>query len=144
MRRTEKEKNWFRKILSSKLILGGTIILLIFISVALGKAVYKRYQIQKEIALIQAEIQKAEGKNKELARLLEYLDTSSFQEKMARQKLNLKREGENVVVIPVKKKGEEVILGENNQNNNNEPLAETKTNKFENPKKWWYYFFSTQ
>lgn len=141
MQSQTKSKTWLQRFFSSKLILVSTLILLILISIGLGKAVYKRHQIQKEIAVIREEIEKAEGKNKELAQFIEYLKTSAFQEKMARQKLNLKREGENVIVVPIKKEDEEAIIvkkGEDEEETSDVSLS----SKLENPKKWWYFLFS--
>jgi len=132
-------KTWPQKLLNSKLVLTGSLVLLVVISVALGKAIYKRYEIQKEIQTIQSEIESAEGQNKELTQLIEYLATDSFREKMARQKLNLKREGETVIAIPVKKESEKSILG---SVPSEELEAISVKSKFDNPKKWWQYLFS--
>jgi len=142
MKPDNKKASTLKRILSSKLILLGSLILLIFISIALGKAIYRRYAIHKEIAGIRQEIDKAEGKNKELSELINYFSTDAFQEKMARQKLNLQKEGETVVAIPVKKKTDETaILGTNN-NEQDSNTKETPEVNIGNPQKWWLYFFS--
>ncbi|MDD5627374.1 MAG: septum formation initiator family protein [Patescibacteria group bacterium] len=143
MKHHDKQVTTLKRILSSKLILVGSLILLIFISIALGKAIYRRHAIQQEIQAIRQEIEKAEGKNKELSGLIGYFSTDAFKEKMARQKLNLQREGETVVAIPVKKKTEDAtILGTNDiqQNSTGEKVDAGR----DNPRKWWYYFFSNQ
>lgn len=141
MQSRKKPKTWLQRFFASKLILGGTLILLVLISVGLSKAVYKRYQIQKEIAAIRKEIEKAEGKNRELMQFIEYLKTSAFQEKMARQKLNLKREGENVIIVPSKKEDEETIIVKKDKNEEETPDLSLHS-RLENPKKWWHFFFS--
>ncbi len=135
------EKTWLHKFLSSKIVLAGSLILLLLISIALGKAVYRRHQIQKEIAQIKAEITQAEGQKKELEQLIAYLATDAFKEKMARQKLNLQRSGETVVAIPVPRKEEESLLGITAGDDN---LASAPINgqKIPNPRKWWNYFFA--
>jgi len=139
MRSQEKQKTWFQRILNSKLVLIGSLILLVVISVALSKAIHKRYQIQKEIKAIKEEVEEAEGKNRELSQLIGYLSTDNFREKMARQKLNLKRAGETVVAIPVLPESEKSILGNINEQ---EPEKTPVANKWDNPKKWWHYLFS--
>lgn len=143
MKRHDKQVTTLKRILSSKLILVGSLILLIFISIALGKVVYRRHAIQQEIKAIRQEVEMAEGKNKELSELIGYFSTDAFKEKMARQKLNLQREGETVVAIPVKKKTEDVTILGMNDNQQNSTGEEVDGGR-DNPRKWWYYFFSNQ
>ncbi|MDP2918148.1 MAG: hypothetical protein Q8N68_01465, partial [bacterium] len=69
MRGKNEEKNLLKKILSSKLSLLASVVLLVLISVALGKVIYRRYLIEQEIGAMREEIEKAEGKNKELSDL---------------------------------------------------------------------------
>ena len=144
MRHHDKEVTTLKRILSSKLVLVGSLILLIFICIALGKAIYRRHAIQREIQVIRQEIEKAEGKNKELSELIGYFSTDAFKEKMARQKLNLQREGETVVAIPVKKKSDETMILGTNDNGQDSSAGGVQAANISNPHKWWYYFFSNQ
>lgn len=142
MRDQDQKKNLLKKILSSKLSLLASLGLLILISVALGKVIYRRYLIEQEIGAIREEIEKAEGKNKELSDLISYFSTDAFREKMARQKLNLQRPGETVVALPVKKKGDKIILGSEDNYFEDSESADDAENFLTNAKKWWHYFFS--
>jgi len=144
MRGKNEEKNLLKKILSSKLSLLASVVLLVLISVALGKVIYRRYLIEQEIGAMREEIEKAEGKNKELSDLIAYFSTDAFREKMARQKLNLQRPGETVVALPVKKEGEKIILGSEDDSSENRARSEDAENFLANAKKWWHYFFSNQ
>jgi len=142
MRDQNQEKNLLKKVLSSKLSLLASLVLLILISIALGKVIYRRYLIEQEIQAMRGEIEKAEGRNKELSDLISYFSTDAFREKMARQKLNLQRPGETVVALPVKKEGEKIILGSGDSNFENKESAEDAASLLANARKWWHYFFS--
>lgn len=142
MRAKSSEKNFWHRILSSKLILIGSLVLLFFVSLGLGKIVYKRYQIQKEIKNIQKQITSAEGDNKKLSELIEYLSTDAFREKMARQKLNLQRDGETVVSIPVKGQTSNLSLFDAQDTASDSELIVQNGEQQNNPTKWWSYFFN--
>jgi cell division protein FtsB len=130
------------------------VVLLAFIitGYSIFQEVYQRYQLNKEYAALQAEIQKYEQKNQKQKGLNKYFETSLFSEKEAREKLNVKREGENVVYLkPVKE--EENDLEENDLETSQEPGLPNEENSdnlnqeeqaaqnLPNPKKWWNYFF---
>lgn len=112
-------------------------ILLAVIAYPLSKKLFKKYQLNKEVAELNEEIKKMESHNQDLKNLITYLDSKSFAEEEARLSLNLKKNGEEVVVI---KKGnennaiktEEIGLGGN---------KEESEKKETNPVRWWKYFF---
>lgn len=111
------------------------LVLLVFVSVALSKEIYRRYQINQEIKKVKQEIEKLEKKNKELSALIDYLNTDSFKEIQARQNLGLQKEGETAVAI------EPGLAHEVEQ----ETFFETDEEKqISNPRKWWNYFFATR
>jgi cell division protein FtsB len=76
-----------------------SIVLIIAISIPLGKSLSKQRSADKEIAEVQKEIANIENKNQDLTKLVSYLGTDDFIEEQARLNLNLKKQGENVVVI---------------------------------------------
>jgi cell division protein FtsB len=86
-----------------------------------------RIEAEKQELLRQAE--ELSNKNQELAESLKYLNTMNFREKIARQQLGLKKEGENVYVFP-----EKLTAPETGQPGGN-------TGK--NWQKWWNYFFAS-
>ncbi len=86
----------FKKILSTK-----TAFFLILILVAfLGQLKYKQWKQQRQIDIekdsLIAQTEALEAKNKQLEESLSYLNSEEFKERVARQQLNLKKEGEIV------------------------------------------------
>ncbi len=137
---TRSGKNSIKRIISSKVFLFFITLALIAVAVNVGRESYRKYQLTQEINNLKTEIQKLEGKNEQLADLMEYLKEEPYLEKEARLKLNMKKPGERVVVIS--DKGEEIELPQPKEENNpvnvltNIPEGET-TNYWE----WWQYFF---
>ena len=76
------------------------IVALCLILVGLGKMHYSQWEKKKQIAKEIGELQKQEQiiseKNKDLTDSLTYLASGDYQDKIARQQLNLKKEGEIV------------------------------------------------
>jgi cell division protein FtsB len=122
----------FRSLVQTKtarlLILGLTISILV-----LGNMNFqqwkKKKQIAQEIQALVEQQQNLEQKNKDLSESLTYLTSGNYKERIARQQLNLKKEGEIVY-------------------NFNEPIerdvAQTQENVdnfSDHVKSWWLYFF---
>lgn len=125
------------RFLTSKAVLAGVCIILGLISISLGKEVYRSYQINKEISSIKDEISGLQQKNDELSHLLEYFKTDAYQEKEAREKLNLQKAGETAIAIPTAKP--------NDADQDKIKEAEQKdahpNQSKSNSSKWWDYFF---
>lgn len=101
-----------------------------------GKEIYRGRKIDKEIESLKAEAESIKASNGDLREKIAYLDTDEFREKVAKEKLNLRKDGEKVIEIrPATKpleQYEEVRLDE-------------VTPSFEKQKiyiKWWKVFFS--
>lgn len=132
-KKNKKSKNPFKFLTSSRLVLLVGIVLLILVSIALGKELIRKHEVNQEIEKVQSEIDRLERKNKELSSLTEYLNTEEFKEIQARQNLNLQKEGETAVAItvPPTPNNDEGVIEE-------EPvIVESKSNI----QKWWEYFF---
>jgi len=99
------------------------------LSVAEFRQWQNRRSIQHEIDSLQQQASDLEQKNKQLSDSLSYLDTANYKEKIARQQLNLKKDGEIVVNFPAG-----ITL--NNETANKGSLS--KNNIY----KWWSYFFN--
>lgn len=112
-----------------------TLLIIIAISIPLFKNISKQYEINKEISSLQKEIEDFEGKNSELKKTFEYLESDQFASEQARKNLNYKKEGEEVVVIKTI------------EDNKNITPEEKYTKSYENSSKpsnpilWWRYFF---
>ena len=128
-------KNFIKKLLSSKVFLFFIVLALIGLVISLGQESYRKYQLTKEINGLKSEIERLEGKNQQLADLMEYFQEGSYLEKEARLKLNLKKPGEKVVVIsqPTVAEVDERIVAETEKE-----VSHETTNFW----KWWEYFFT--
>lgn len=110
---------------------------LVMIGISLGKETYRKRQIQKEIENLQTEIQKVNQENSELGNLISYLSSQEFQEKEAREKLNLQKEDEKMVVL--RKDTSPQNSEKTNEDAKNIEAVEDKT---QNWQKWLGLFFS--
>jgi cell division protein FtsB len=88
----------------------------------------QKREVDSEISRLQGQADSLNQDNQQLSELIQYLGTPEYQEKEAREKLNLKREGEQVVVLPESDEG--LVAGAN---------ASQQTN----PERWFNYFFGT-
>jgi len=130
----QSDKNFFKKILSSKVFLFVIVLALITVAVNVGRESYRKYQLTQEINKLKTEIERLEGKNEQLANLMEYLKEEPYLEKEARLKLNLKKPGEKVIILSNKKQEQQ----------QEEVLSDIPELTEENGDywKWWEYFFS--
>jgi cell division protein FtsB len=108
------------------------ILFLIFVTAFLTNLKYKQFKTQKAIEteknnlLEQSEI--LNKKNRELEESLSYLTSENFKEKIAREQLNLKKEGETAYSFTEKK----ILVTD---------LIENQKQKKPNYEKWLEYFF---
>lgn len=126
----KKKKSWFFRFV---LFLG--LIVLGFISWSITRETIRNRQVQKEIDQLREEAKKIERENTELSEKISYFESKDFQEKEAKDKLNLQSPNENVVVIkPDLTKGDAASVP---------AQAEEKklVVKISNIQKWWDYFF---
>ncbi len=114
------------------------LVLLALISYPLSKKIFQNYQLNNEVKNLNEEIKKMESHNQELKNLIGYLDSKSFTEEEARLSLNLKKSGEEVVVIK-----------NNNEEAKDLPAVTAQTKyaltpgkKEPLPRRWWNYFFN--
>jgi len=124
------------KIFSGIFFLAGLIVL-VLIGVSLGKEVYRKRQIQKEIEGLQSQINQMEEDSSSMENLIGYLSSTDFQQKEAREKLNLQKDDEKMIVLR-----KDVVPNENQPgvNKNDNPQAPPE-DKSPNWKKWWKFFF---
>ncbi len=105
------------------------ILLLLGSLILFGVQQYKRYQenatINDQIQALKAEASNIETKNKELEESLQYLTSTGATERLAKQQMNLEREGEiSVVFLPTETK-----------------TSEQQELSIPHWKEWWNYFF---
>jgi cell division protein FtsB len=115
--------------LSSKIALCGLLALLVF----LADLKYRQFKAQNEIASqeqsLQAQADVLQKKNDELNQSLQYLNSPDFKERVARQDLGLKKQGETVYNFGDPPPASNALA-------NGEP-------KLSNLQKWRDYFFAS-
>ncbi|MEA2007265.1 MAG: septum formation initiator family protein [Patescibacteria group bacterium] len=109
---------------------------LLYITYRLSNKVYRQNQINTEIMKLQTEITNLNQENQDLNELIGYLQTDEFREKEAKDKLNLIKEGERLVLV----KENEMQIEQMNKENA-QKQAEIVVHH-ENYYWWWHYFFS--
>lgn len=125
------KKSFFSIIFSiAGLIIGG------FIGYFAIKENQRNKQIEKEISILREEAQKIRQNNHEMNEKIVYFETPQFQEKIAKEKLNLQKENENVAIIKPSP-----VSNEYYQEKENVPASEKKIQEKPNYKKWIDYFF---
>lgn len=112
---------------------------LVLIGISLGKVVYRKRQIQKEIEGLQAQINQLGQENNDMQNLTSYLSSTDFQEKEAREKLNLQKNNEKMIVL------QKDVVPENSQPQN-DPSASQAPPEDNSPnwQKWWHFFFASK
>lgn len=139
-----------KKFLTSKVFLILILIGLSFLTYRLVKITKHKFELKSELEPLNKEITQIKQEKKELSENFEYFKTQSYAEKEARAKLNLKKEGEEVVIVSPGEEG----LGEANLNPNLEELALSREEDtpLKKPSEkdgktaskmsvWWNYFF---
>lgn len=126
---------FFNQKFLSLIILSG----LILLSFPLIKNIKQRHGADQEIDELREEINRVEGKNKDLQKVIGYLGSEQFVEEQARINFGLKKDGEQVVVV---QSGNDKISDSNGIIFNIPGLDNAEPEKQEtNPQKWFKYFF---
>lgn len=129
---SDQKESFLLKNLGFRLFILLGVALLFFVGFKYSKEAYKQKQVNKEVAELQAEIDKLNQDNKNLQGLIDYFQTEEFKEKETKDKLNLVKEGEKLVLI----KEKEIAV----ETTNNRKEIEITLNR-PNYYWWWYYFF---
>ncbi len=79
---------------TSKWVIFGLVILTIFFAEQKYRQFRLQAKIETEKVSLQKELQGLEGRNSELQRTLGYLDSDTYKELIAKQQLNLQKNGE--------------------------------------------------
>ncbi|MEK7164316.1 MAG: septum formation initiator family protein [Patescibacteria group bacterium] len=130
-----------KKLLISKPILILEVLVLGYFAFNVGQEMFKKHNIETEISHLENEINKLEKDKNDLNDLLSYVQTDAFVEQEAREKLNLAKAGESLVLLP---ESDATPEGEAQTENSATPLAAANQDasaKKSNLAKWWQYFF---
>lgn len=125
-----KPNNFFYRLFSSQRFLAIlSLTFLIILLFPIAKTYTQKKLMEKEISDIQEEIAVYQKNNQELKEMIAYLESDQSLEEQARLNLNLKKPGEQVVVI------------DNSKNTVDSSTATTTEETVGNFAKWWNYFF---
>lgn len=101
--------------------------IVIYMMYTVGRLAYKNYQLNVQEAKLRSDVASLQNDIQHLQNQIVYFQSASYKEKMLREKLNMQKPGEKVVVITPEPK-----------------IAETtdvkSTRKVSNPQAWWDYF----
>lgn len=117
-------------------------ITVVFGAIIAGLIFYKAYQeaarskqIDQEIGGLQQAAEKIRKNNMDLQEKISYYQTPEYQEKRAKDTLNVQKEGESVVIVKPSQTFKEQNVQPTNENSAVAPVEAP------NYKKWWNYFF---
>ena len=138
-------KHSIKRLLGSKVFLFAAVFILILLIISLGRESHRKHQLTKEINNLKSEIERLDGRNQQLANLMDYFKEESFLEKEARLKLNLKKPGEKVVILSDYFDSKANLDASTNSSHSIEVggnIPQKITNEESaNYWKWWEYFF---
>lgn len=103
------------------------LVIVVYMMYTVGRLAYRNYQLNVEEARLRSDVAALQNDIQHLNNQIVYFQSDSYKEKMMRQKLNLQKEGEKVVVIAP----EEKIAVE---------IEKKEERKVSNPQAWWDYF----
>jgi len=129
MKKTESNK--IKSVLASRWFLVISLILALFFAFVYARAYYQDYKVKQEIRFLQEEVKSLKKKKIESLEILKYVTSEEFVEEKARTELNLKKTGENVLILQG--------LGDSDLKQV-KITHEEKEKLLTNPIKWWYYF----
>ncbi len=114
------------------------IIILVVLIFVIVRVIYFRVQdertINEGVEALQSEMEKFDQENKDLNKLVKYFNSTDFQEKEIKEKLNLVKEGEKVVFV----QGSNKKIDEASDDGRKESDVVTV---HANYYYWWKYFF---
>jgi cell division protein FtsB len=121
------------KKVSQFLVVVFLLVAIFFVLREVYSSIQTKRKIDKEVASLRAEANKFNQENKNLSKLVDYFNSKDFQEKEIKDKLNLVKEGERVVVV-------QGVATENQMTEQKNKDARILT-KRANYYYWWQYFF---
>ena len=117
-----------KKTLTSNIAIVTLIIVLIFLADLKFKQYKSQKEIEKQTQSLQAQADALDKQNNDLNQSLQYLSSDSFKERVARQQLNYKKQGESVYGFT-----------EAAPQATNPAVAQSNIS---DAQKWWNYFFT--
>ena len=101
----------WERIRHSKLLAVGLIVLLVLVVTATAKEKKSQQKTKDNINTLEQEIAELKGQNSNLSSLIEYLRSDGFVDREAREKLNMQKPGEKVVLVSEARKNSGQVAG---------------------------------
>ena len=121
----------YEKLVRSRIFFIVLIPIFLALLVGIFQQFYHRYQVKKDLDKLDAEIANFNKQKEDLNNLLDYYKNESNLENEARVRLNLKKEGEEVVII----------LPAATSTESDKISSQKDIENMPNYKQWWHYFF---
>lgn len=125
----------FRQFFGSRFLFIPAFLLFVIIGIGLLKEILRKMEVNAKISELEKEVDTLEKRNAELGSFINGLNSNLWQEKQAREKLGLQKEGEKVVIV-------------NDRSHDGEQdetiqtlLVQREKSKRSNFEKWKQYFF---
>ena len=139
----KKKKNsrsrWLRHIVLASFLLGVAGM----IGYSIITTFQKRYVVEKEKQEFLSQIEQINQESQELAKIQDFISTQEYQEREAKQKLNLENPGEEAVIVTpasiVESLPKEEVVAVLKEPKSAERIAAQT-----NPEKWWAFFFDKE
>ncbi|MCX6784546.1 MAG: septum formation initiator family protein [Candidatus Komeilibacteria bacterium] len=110
------------------------VLFIIIFTIKTVQEVLNRRSLNNEFSGLDQQITDLQTKQQSLENLITYLQSSDFIEKEARTRLNLRKEGERIIIIPETSTTSVAPILVNQVTTSTPP-------KLSNLKKWWQYIF---
>ncbi|NCQ06352.1 MAG: septum formation initiator family protein [Candidatus Moranbacteria bacterium] len=121
-----------------KIIIGIVFLFSVWVILVSSQQIKRNYRIEEEVAKLQSEAETIRHENETLAEKITYFSSDNFREQEAKQKLGLRKSGENVVVIVPRPESAKTDNSELETHTSDVNGNEDNTPHY---KKWWRLFF---
>jgi cell division protein FtsB len=111
---------------------------IIFFSIPTLKEMRRSNAIEMEIENLREEAVRISADNSFLADQVKYLRSDHYKERLAKDKLNLRNPGEQVVIVQPSTRGDDISQ---NEEENTGEIGSDIVGNISNFQKWWRYFF---
>lgn len=127
------QSSWMRHPSWWIVVVAGTLV--IVFSIAIIRELINGHTVRQQVKRLQDQVAVEQQRQRQLQDLIDYLGSPTFQEQEARLKLGLKKQGEQVIVVPGTNSPTNATTSDLNTSGNSSLTPLT------HPQRWWQYFF---
>ena len=126
----QTKKRFIHRALTSRGVIIIEAILIIVIGIGITKEIVRRVSLRREITTLEGQITQLQAQNKSLGDYVASINTSSYQEREARKRLNLQKPGETLLILPEQDTTSDSVV-----------TTSSSSTVTSNPQRWWTYLF---